>query len=114
MSRRRRGGPGLVTIYWRDIPAQVTATNGDGVVEKVLLDDRFQVAIDRAATIAGLTETQAYVNQWRRETAPIEGDPVEAARTVAQQVDITYNRDRIEALIANGGLDPASPGDTPS
>ena len=114
MSRRRRGGPGLVTIYWRDIPAQVTATDVDGGTEKVLLDDRFQVAIDRAATVAGLTETQAYVNEWRRETEPVDGDPVEAARTVAQQIDITYPRDRIDALIANGGLDPANPGDTAS
>ena len=37
MPRRSRGGPGLVTIYWRDIPAQVTATTADGTKEQVLL-----------------------------------------------------------------------------
>ena len=47
MPRRGRGGPGLTTIYWRDIPAQVTATTEDGGKEQVLMHDRFQVAIDR-------------------------------------------------------------------
>ena len=50
MSRRRRGsGPGIVTIYWRDIPAQITVTTAAGETEKVLLEPRFQHAIDRAA-----------------------------------------------------------------
>ena len=56
MPRRGRGGPGLTTIYWRDIPAQVTATTEDGGKEQVLMHDRFQVAIDRAAAVAGLTK----------------------------------------------------------
>ena len=43
MPRRGRGGPGLTTIYWRDIPAQVTATTEDGGKEQVLMHDRFQV-----------------------------------------------------------------------
>ncbi len=113
MSRRRRGGPGLVTIYWRDIPAQVSVTTEVGA-EKVLLDERFQVAIDRAAVVAGLTDTNDYVNEWRRETGPIEGDPLTAAKTVAHDIDTSYPRDRIEALVANGGLAPATPGDSPS
>ena len=41
MPRRGRGGPGLVTIYWRDIPAQVTATTEDGGKEQVLMHQRF-------------------------------------------------------------------------
>ena len=44
----------LVTIYWRDIPAQVTAQRGRSR-EKALLDARFQDAIDRAALVAGLS-----------------------------------------------------------
>ncbi len=112
MSRRRRGGPGLVTIYWRDIPAQVSVTTEIGT-EKILLDEHFQVAIDRAAVVAGLTDTHDYVNEWRRETEPIEGDSVEAAQAIAQHINTSYTRDRIEALVANGGLAPATPGDTP-
>ena len=48
----------LVTIYWRDIPAQVTAQRGRSR-EKALLDARFQDAIDRAAIVAGLTDTDS-------------------------------------------------------
>ena len=104
MPRRNRGGPGLVTIYWRDIPAQVTATTEDGSKEQVLLHQRFQVAIDRAAAVAGLTETDDYVNEWRRVAASVDGDPVAAAHATAEQLDSEHPRDVLEALEANGGL----------
>ncbi|NIR40211.1 MAG: hypothetical protein GWN07_30790, partial [Actinobacteria bacterium] len=38
----------LITIKWREIPAQVTARDGRRKVS-IQLSDRFQVAIDRAA-----------------------------------------------------------------
>ena len=110
MPRRNRGGPGLVTIYWRDIPAQVTATTEDGSKEQVLLHQRFQVAIDRAAAVAGLTETDDYVNEWRRVAASVDGDPVAAAHATAEQLDSEHPRDVLEALVANGGL--ATTGET--
>ena len=106
MPRRSRGGPGLVTIYWRDIPAQVTATTEDGTKEQVLLHQRFQVAIDRAAAVAGLTTTDEYVAEWRRVATSIDGDPIAAARTTAQRLDDQHPRDVLEALVANGGLEP--------
>ena len=116
MPRRGRGGPGLVTIYWRDIPAQVTATTEAGDKEQVLLHQRFQVAIDRAAAVAGLTETDDYVNEWRRVATGVDGDPVAAAHAAAEQLDNEHPRDVLEALVANGGLalstpDPATTGD---
>ena len=113
MPRRGRGGPGLVTIYWRDIPAQVTATTDDGGKEQVLLHQRFQVAIDRAAAVAGLTTTDDYVNEWRRVATSVAGDPVAAAHAAAEQLDDDHPRDVLEALVANGGLrpDPATTGD---
>ena len=104
MPRRNRSGPGLVTIYWRDIPAQVTATTEDGSKEQVLLHQRFQVAIDRAAAVAGLTETDDYVNEWRRVAASVDGDPAAAAHATAEQLDTEHPRDVLEALVANGGL----------
>ncbi len=112
MPRRGRGGPGVVTIYWRDIPAQVTATTAQGQKEQVVLHDRFQHAIDRAAAVAGLTETDDYVNEWRREASTPDGDPVAAARSIADAFDNDIPRDRLEALVANGGLDPDSTGDS--
>lgn len=104
--RGRTGGPGLVTIYWRDIPAQVTATADDGTTEKVLLEPRFQHAIDRAAHVAGLTETDDYVRQWRRVADTFAGDAGDAARRVADHIQSTYPKDRLEALVATGGLEP--------
>jgi hypothetical protein len=107
MTRRRRGaGPGIVTIYWRDIPAQITVTTPDGETDKVLLEPRFQHAIDRAAHVAGLTETQSYVEQWRRVPGTLEGDPAEAAQAAADTIHSDYPRDRLEALVAAGGLEP--------
>ena len=93
MPRRGRGGPGLTTIYWRDIPAQVTATTEDGGKEQVLMHDRFQVAIDRAAAVAGLTTTDDYVNEWRRVATSVEGDAIAAAH--AASLD---GRDRFAAF----------------
>lgn len=107
MTRRRRGGgPAIVTIYWRDIPAQIAATGTDGESEKVLLEPRFQHAIDRAAHVAELTDTQSYVEQWRRVSATLEGDAAEAARAAADAIHSDYPRDRLEALVAAGGLEP--------
>jgi hypothetical protein len=107
MSRRsRRGGPGLVTIYWRDIPAQITVTTDDGSTEKVLLEPRFQHAIDRAAAVAGMTEAHDYIKQWRRIPSAFEGDGTSAAQTAAERIDSNYPRDRLEALVASGGLEP--------
>ena len=42
----------LTTIWWRDIPAQVTARDGRRS-SKIVLHPRFQVAIDKAASRAG-------------------------------------------------------------
>ena len=108
MSRRRRDrGETLTTIYWRDIPAQVTATAG-GVTEKAMLEPRFQHAIDRAATVAGLTETEAYVAQWRRVTAPLSTPPGQEVADTAARLSADYPRDRLEALVAAGGVEPAT------
>jgi hypothetical protein len=116
MARRRRGGEDAVTIiYWRDIPAQVTARAGSET-HKALLEDRFQQAIDRAATVAGLTETGAYVAQWRRASEPLEGDPPDVAGLAglvadrATELTMAYPRPRLEALVAAGGLEPTIEG----
>ena len=103
--RRRRGSSNeLVTIYWRDIPAQVTASS-NGEKGSWLLEERFQVAIDRAAGVAGLTDADDYVLQWRRVSQPCEGDPQAAAEAEAQRLQEIYTRDRVRELVDNGGVD---------
>lgn len=105
MSRRRSKSSQMVVIYWRDIPAQVTASNGGQTVKR-LLEPRFQHAIDRAAGVAGLTETSAYVAEWRREASPLDpsDDAQQRAEETAAGLEQTYNRDQLEELVRAGGL----------
>ncbi|MGH3075816.1 MAG: virulence factor [Gaiellales bacterium] len=92
----------LAVIWWRDIPAQVVAREGRRT-HKVVLDTRFQEAIDRAAVRAGLTATDAYLAEWRREQRAC-GDDLEAeASAESQLLDTAYPQARLAALIAAGG-----------
>jgi hypothetical protein len=47
-------------IYWYDIPLQVKARDKNGTFSRPL-SPRFQVAVDRAAMAAGLTDADSYV-----------------------------------------------------
>ncbi len=104
--RGRRQGRSITLISWRDIPAQLTGRDGSEQ-HKLLLDARFQHAIDRAAGVAGLTSTNDYVQEWR--SVPQETDeedlPAQLDR-LAASIDSDYPRDRLEALVASGGLNP--------
>jgi len=105
-NRRRRGTPSINTISWRDIPAQLTARGGEEQ-SKVLLHARFQHAIDRAAAVAGLTSTDDYVREWRTVATPLgEGDVSAQLDQLCAEIENDYPRDRLEAIVANGGLDP--------
>ncbi|MDG2428503.1 MAG: virulence factor [Acidimicrobiales bacterium] len=94
----------LVTIYWRDIPAQVTAQQGRNR-EKALLDARFQHAIDRAAMIANMSDTDSYVAQWRRESVPLTTDLAAAVASEAARINASYDRERLERLVHLGGVE---------
>jgi len=103
--RRRSSGPVLNTIYWRDIPAQLTARGTDDQ-SKILLHARFQHAIDRAADVAGLTSTDDYVAEWRTVATPLgHGDVGAKLDQRCAEIEAEYPRDRLEAIVANGGLD---------
>ena len=101
----------LVTIWWRDIPAQVNAQQGRNR-EKCILGDRFQVAIDRAAMVADITTTDGYVKEWRRTSLPLVGDPAEAAAAEASRLEAEYTKEVLDALVQAGGSagDPVDPG----
>jgi hypothetical protein len=97
----------LTIVYWRDIPSQVTARSGRAN-EKRMLPDRFQEAIDMAAMRDGASGSDAYLADWRR-TDPVEcGEDLAAeAERAAQELDASFDKDRLKALIGNGGREPA-------
>ena len=95
----------LTTVYWRDIPAQVIAKQRRETA-KVVLDERFAEAIDKAAMRAQMAGTDAYLEQWRREVANCSGDLKAAADAAAAELEQAYDDARLEALVKNGGLNP--------
>ncbi len=95
----------LVVVYWRDIPSQVIASAGRRNQAKVMLSDRFQQAIDAAAMKSGASDTDAYLEDWRKSEAAECGDDLQAAAEAeAGKLETAYDRDRLRALIAAGGV----------
>jgi hypothetical protein len=94
----------LTVIWWRDIPAQVVAKDRR-VAHKVVLHQRFQVAIDKAAMKAGRKAFGDYIEDWRREGRPC-GDDMEAEATAeAARLEARYTREILARLVAAGGVD---------
>jgi hypothetical protein len=90
-------------VYWRDIPAQVIVKAGRKAAKRQL-PERFEQAIDRAAMRAGLTGTDAYLEQWRRGEPVPCGDDLEAeADAAAAALEAEYPAERVRALVANAG-----------
>jgi hypothetical protein len=97
----------LTIVYWRDIPSQVIARSGRAN-EKRMLPDRFQEAIDMAAMRDNASSSDAYLADWRR-TDPVDcGEDLAAeAERAAQELGASFDNDRLNALIGNGGRKPA-------
>jgi hypothetical protein len=95
----------LITVYWRDIPAQVIAKAGRQSV-KVQLADRFQEAIDRAAMRAGKGGSEAYLEEWRRETTECADDLEVAAREHAARLEASIDDERLQSMIRARGRHP--------
>jgi hypothetical protein len=94
--------PELTVIWWRDIPAQVTAGSDRGAA-RAQLGDRFQEAIDAAAMRAGLFGTDSYLAEWRREARPCGDDLAAEVADEAAWLDAAYTDDVLERLVrANG------------
>ena len=97
----------LITVYWRDIPAQVIAERGRGRQReqaKVELSRRFAIAIDAAAMRDGADGTDDYLSAWRRAAPEACGDDLAAeAAAKAAAIEADYPADRIRQLVANGG-----------
>ena len=94
--------PKLTTIYWRDIPAQVIGQQGR-TRHKKELDRRFALAIDRAAMRAGKGSSNLYLEEWRRESRPVDGDIEAAVREEVARLEAGFPDDILEATVKNGG-----------
>jgi hypothetical protein len=52
-------------LYWQDVPSLVKAFAEDGTTMSRELPEWFQQEIDKRAMVQGLTESDAYLEQWR-------------------------------------------------
>ncbi len=96
----------LTTLYWRDIPAQVTASERREKV-KILLSERFAVAIDKAAMRAGMAGSDAYLEQWRRVSVKCDKNLQSVVNSAAKKIESDYIDDYLTALVANKGVKPS-------
>ncbi len=91
----------MTVIYWRDIPAQVVSGQGRRA-ERTILPDRFQEAIDRAATRAGLIGSDEYMAEWHK--VPLAGESDAAA--LAGRLATEMTDDVLDTLVRNHGRSP--------
>lgn len=94
----------LTVIYWRDIPAQVTAKAGRETA-RASLAPRFQEAIDAAAMSAGLFGSDDYLEQWRRESRACGDDLQAEAAAEAARIEADYDDGRLARLARAGGVE---------
>jgi len=97
--------PELITIFWRDIPAQVMAKKGRQRIRHKL-SDRFAQAIDRAAMRAKKIDADAYLDDWHRVSRRCDGEMEALVQTRAAALEMEYDDARLETIIRNKGLLP--------
>jgi uncharacterized protein HemY len=97
----------LIITYWRDIPSAVSVKAGR-TEEKRMLDNRFMEAIDMAAMRGGATDTDSYLNDWRRAPpVPVGDDLAAEAEKAKTDLESRYDKAALKTLIDNGGKSPA-------
>lgn len=92
----------LITVFWRDIPAQVTAKAGRKTA-KIQLPDRFQEAIDMAAMRAGKGSTDEYLEDWRREQRECDNDLQAVVDQEAANINETFTTEFLQQVVKNKG-----------
>ena len=97
----------LITLYWRDIPAQVIVKKGRQTAKREL-SLRFTEAIDMAAMRSGAAGTDAYLSEWRRGVPEDCSDDLEAAaEAAAGKIEAEYDKERLTRMAKNGGREEA-------
>ncbi len=99
-------------IWWRDIPTQIISGKGRRAI-KVQLDQRFTIAVDRAAMISGATDTNAYLQDWRKSPIELDDDDIELAiKQYAKKLESEYPNSRLGELAKNSGYEISPNQDT--
>ena len=93
----------LISIFWRDIPAQVIGRVGRRNHKQVLAP-RFAKAIDRAALRAGRGSSDAYLADWRRESEEVSGDIELLVSARVVELESRFPDPWLETVIKAGGL----------
>ncbi len=77
-------------LYWYDIPVQVRGSTGRER-RSVSLSERFQEAVDHAAMVVGVIDSDDYTElyEWG-EPQEREGSPQEAAHALAEELEARY------------------------
>jgi hypothetical protein len=78
-------------LYWQDVPSLVKAIAEDGTSMSRELPEWFQQEIDKRAMVQGLTESDAYLEQWRwGEVQERPGSPHDVLDDVARELESEY------------------------
>lgn len=93
----------LTVIRWRDIPAQVVARAGDDSA-RALMPQAFQEAIDAAAMVAGLTESDDYMASFQMHRRPCGEDLEAEVQVELARLTEAWPDDVLRAAIRAGGL----------
>ncbi len=90
-------------LSWRDIPAQIIVGKGRNAV-KVQLSERFEKAIDKCAMKIGATDSESYMEDWRKSN-PMQSIVTSelVASFEAQQIENIFTNEKLTELIENNG-----------
>jgi hypothetical protein len=75
-------------LYWQDVPSLIKATGDDGSEMKRELPEWYQQEIDKRAMVQGLTDSDAYLEQWHwSEPEERPGSPDDVIAAVERELD---------------------------
>jgi hypothetical protein len=75
-------------LYWQDVPSVIKATGDDGSEVKRQLPDWYQQEIDKRAMVQGLTDSDAYLEQWHwSDPEERPGSPEDVIDAIERELD---------------------------
>jgi len=95
----RAMGTKIQVLSWKQMPTQVKATGGDGNEHSMLLDDRFQQAVDVLAMQQELVGTDEYLEHWNwTDVADRSGTAQAAAEAFVKELDAEWPK-QVPAMV---------------